>query len=119
MSRDFRVIRYSFAGKAAMRHWSVWVFCALFLILCANAKLARYEIHKHTLKLATTQTYLDGEETLRKLAKTAPLLLWCVGIIAISLSIRKQANFLPVVIPSSPPFKGFDPESHLRPPPVR
>ena len=119
MSRGFQDLGKRFAGKAKVRHASAWVLCALLLIFCANAKLARYEIQRHSLKLATTQTYLDGEETLRKLPKTAPLLLWCVGVIAVSLSIRTQANFLPVIIPSSPPFKGFDPESHLRPPPVR
>ena len=119
MSRDFRDLRKRFAGKAKIRHGSAWVLCALLLILCADAKLARYEIQRHSLKLATTQTYLDDEETLRKLPKTAPLLLWCVGVIAIPLLIRKREILLPVVIPSSPPFKGFDPESHLRPPPVQ
>jgi hypothetical protein len=59
MSRDLRVIRYRFSGKATMRQGSVWLFCALFLILCSSAKLARYEIQRHSLKLATTQTYLD------------------------------------------------------------
>ena len=119
MSRDLRVIRYRFAGKATMRQSSVWVLCALLLILCANAKLARYEIQRHSLKLATTQTYLDGEETLRKLPKTAPLLFWCVGVIAIPLLIRRREILLPAVIPISSALKGFDPESHLRPPPVQ
>jgi hypothetical protein len=81
-------------------------------------KLARYELHKDTLKLASTQAYLDGEETLKELSKTTPL-LWCVGVIAVPILIRTQAILLTVVIPSSPPFKGFDPEFRLRPPPVR
>lgn len=102
-----------------MRQWGVWVFCALFLILCANAKLARYEIQRHSLKLATTQTYLDGEETLRKLPKTAPLLFWCVGVIAILLLVGRRETLLAVVIPISSALKGCDPESHLRPPPVQ
>jgi hypothetical protein len=58
---NFRGLRNRFAGKAAMRHCSAWLLCALLLILCANAKLARYEIHKQTLRLASIQTYLDGD----------------------------------------------------------
>jgi hypothetical protein len=119
MSRDFQDLGKRFAGKAKLRHASAWVLCALLLIFCANAKLARYEIQRHSLKLATTQTYLDGEETLRKLPKIAPLLFWCVGVIAIPLLIRRREILLPAVIPISSALKGFDPESHLRPPPVQ
>jgi hypothetical protein len=119
MWRDFRGLRNRFTGKAAMRHCGAWLLCALLLILCASAKLARYEIHKDTLKLASTQTYLDGEETLLKeLSKTTPV-LWFAGIIAVSIFIRTQTILLTVVISSSTPFKGFDPESRLRPPPLR
>jgi len=119
VSRDFRDLGKRFVEKAKMRHGSVWVLCALLLILCANAKLARYEIQRSSLKLATTQAYLDGEETLRKLPKTAPILFWCVGAISTPHLIRRRETLLPVVIPSSPPFQGFDSESHLRPPPVQ
>ena len=118
MWRDFRDLRNRFTGKTTMRYCSGWVLCALLLILCVNARLARYEIRKDTLKLASTQSYLDGEEALKELSKTIPL-LWCVGVVALPLPIRTQGILLVVIIPSSTPFKGFDPESHLRAPPVR
>jgi len=100
-----------------MRHCSAWLLSALLLILCTNAKLARYEVHQQTLKLASTQAYLDGAETLKDLSKT-PTLLWCLGVVAVAVLIPKQTILLTVVIPSSNPFKGFDPEFRIRPPPV-
>ena len=103
---------------AMMRHCSAWVLCVLLLILCASAKIARYEIQNPTLKLATTQTYLHGEETLRKQPKTAPPLLWCAAPIAVSVFLRARATLVPAVIPISSALEGFDPESHLRAPPV-
>ncbi|HEY4900439.1 MAG TPA: hypothetical protein VIH91_06425 [Terriglobales bacterium] len=118
MSRSFRAPENRFAGETTMRHCSAWVLCALLLILCASAKVARYEIQKPTLKLATTQTYLDGEETLRKLPKPAPPLFWCAAVIAVSVFLLARATLRPAVIPISSALKGFDPESHLRAPPV-
>ena len=61
MSLDFWYRKDWFTGSAMMRHCSGWVLCALLLILCANAKVARYEIHKTSVILATTQFYVDGE----------------------------------------------------------
>ena len=119
MSLDFCYRKNCFTGSAMMRHCSAWVLCVLLLILCASAKVARYEIQKPTLKLATTQTYLDGEETLRKLPKPAPPLFWCAAVIAVSVFLLARATLRPAVIPISSAFKGFDPESHLRAPPVR
>jgi hypothetical protein len=118
MWRDFRDLKDRFTGKATLRHCSGWVLCALLLILCVNARLSRYEIHKDTLKLASTQTCLDGEETLKDLSKITPL-LWCVGVVAVPVLFRTQALLLAAVMPSSPPFKGFNPEFRLRPPPVQ
>ena len=77
MSLDFWYRKNYFTGSAMMRHCSEWVLCVLLLVLGVSAKIARYEIQKPTLKLATTQAYLDGEETLRKLPKTA---LPCSGM---------------------------------------
>jgi hypothetical protein len=109
----------AFVARAAVRHCSGAVLCALLLVLCTTAKLARYEVHNPALKLASAQTYLDGEEIRKELSKTTPLLSF-VGVIAVPLSIRRKAiPFPPVVLSSSQPFKGFGPESHLRPPPAR
>ncbi len=101
-----------------MRYFGGIVLCALLLILCTSAKLARYEIHKPTLKLASTQTYVDGEEIRKELPKTAPLVSF-VGVIAVPLLIWRTARLLPVVLSNSLSFQGFDPESCPRPPPVR
>ena len=79
MSLDFWYRKNYFTGSAMMRHCSEWILCVLLLVLCVSAKMARYEIQKPTLKLATTQAYLDGEETLRKLPKTGSLVLVCRG----------------------------------------
>jgi hypothetical protein len=119
MPHIFRAPGNRFAGKPTMRPCSAWVLCALLLILSANAKLARYESHRQNLKLASTQTYLDGEEARRELSKTTPLVLWSVGAIAVLLIVTTREAVFPGAPPSSPQLKGFDPEAHLRPPPVR
>jgi hypothetical protein len=119
VSLDFWYRKNCFTGSAMLRHCSGWVLCALLLILCANAKLARYEIHQTSATLATTQFYVDGEETLRKLPNAAPPLLWCAAVIAVSVFLRARATLVPAVIPSSSALNGFDPEFHLRAPPVQ
>jgi hypothetical protein len=118
MSCNFAGLRTRFRREAAMRYFGGIVLCALLLILCTSAKLARYEIHKPTLKLASTQAYLDGEEIRKELSKTAPLVS-LVGVIAVPFLILRKARLRPVVLSSSLSFKGFDPESCLRPPPAR
>ncbi len=118
MWRDFRDRRNRCAGKAMLQHGGAWLSCVLLLILFTNAKLSRYEVHQQTLKLASTQSYLDGEEARKELSKITPLLCY-VGIITVPLFIPTEAILLLAVIPSSPLFKGFDPESRLRPPPCR
>lgn len=114
---NFPGFRNRFRSEAAIRYFGGIVLCALILILCTNAKLARYQIQNPTLKLASTQTYLDGEEIRKELSKTAPLVSF-VGVIAFPLLVWRKAR-LPAVLSSSPSFNGFDPESCLRPPPVR
>ncbi len=108
----------AFATRAAVRHSSATVLCALLLVFCTNARLARYEIHNPALKLASTQSYLDGDEIRKELSKATPPVS-LVGVIAVPLPIRRKAIPFPVVLSSSQPFKGFDPESRLRPPPAR
>jgi hypothetical protein len=109
----------AFDARAAVRHFSSAVLCVLLLVFCTNARLARYEIHNPALKLASAQTYLDGEEIRKELSKTTPLVS-VVGIIAVPLPIRRKAiQFPPVVLSSSQTFRGFDPEFCLRPPPAR
>lgn len=119
MSLDFWYPKNCFTGRAMMRHCSGLLLCALLLILCANAKLARYEIHKTSATLATTQFYVDGEETLRKLPTAAAPLFSCTAVIAVTVFLLARATLRPAVIPISSALKGFDPESHLRPPPVQ
>ena len=119
MPLDLRYRRNRFTGNATMRHGSAWILCALLVIFCANAKLARYEIQRRTLRLATTHAYLDGDETLRKLPKAAPPLFWRPSCNVEGTSPRTQTILLAVAAARSIPFTGFDPEFHLRPPPAR
>jgi hypothetical protein len=119
MSLDFRHRRNRFTGNPTMRHGRAWILCGLLLLLCANAKLARYGIHQRTTRLATTQAYLDGGESFQRLAAGAAFLLCCAGLFAVAAPSRAEAILIAVVVPDSTPFRGFDPKSHLRPPPVR
>jgi len=94
-----------------MRSQSV-VDCSQKLHICARCDAAISEewnkTHKHTSRLASARTYLDGDVTRRNLPKTAPLLLWLVGAIAVFLLFRTQGAPLPVAIWSSDP----ETESH-------
>ncbi len=103
--------------ETAIQHFSGALACVLLLFFCTNARLARYEIHKSTLKQASTQAYLDGDE-IRKELKTTPLVS-LAGVIALPLLIREKTLLIPVVLSTSPRFNGFNPEFCLRPPPAR
>ncbi len=97
----------------------VWLLCVLLLVLCINARLANYQINHRFLKLATTQSFVEGTETLRKLPKAPPPLLWeSVAIAAIAVATL-FATRLTVLSPIAVPFGGFDAERYLRPPPVQ
>lgn len=123
MSLDFRHRRNRFTGSPTLRHGSALILCGLLLLLCVNARLARYDIQQRTTKLATTQSYLDGGETIRKLAAGAVFLLLCAGIFAGTFKVFTPTSARPVslaaVVPNVTPFSGVDPESYLRPPPTR
>jgi hypothetical protein len=100
------------------RNYGAWLLCALLLVLCINARLARYEFHQRTLKLATTQSFLDGTETLRKVPTIVPLLLSLpVAITGFPLALLRVGLVMPLVS-TAVPFRGFDPERSLRSPPV-
>jgi hypothetical protein len=124
MSLDFRHRRNRFTGSPTMRHGSALILCGLLLLLCVNARLARYDIQQRTTtRLATTQSYLDGGETIRKLAAGAVFLLLCAGMFAGTFKVftptSARAVSLAAVVPSVTAFRGVDPESYLRPPPTR
>jgi hypothetical protein len=99
-----------------MRHFSGLLLCALLLIFCTNARLARYEIHKPNLKLASIQVYLGGEEIRKEVSKTRSLLV-LVAVIAIPLLIWREAVLLPVVLSRSQSFEGFSLDLRPRSPP--
>ncbi len=104
-------------GKATIRDHSAWILCALLLLFCANAKLARYDIQDRNLKLVTAQQFLDRDDTRLELSIAALLLLWCAAILPVprfasaTVAETAMANF------ALPRPGEFDPESHLRPPP--
>ena len=105
-------------GEVAIRHFSGAVLSALLLFFCTSARLARYEIHKPILRLASTQAYLDGEELRKELSKTKPRLFF-VGAISLLLPIRSKAIPRSVVISSLLTFEGFSPHLRPRSPPAR
>ncbi len=118
MPLDFRYPNDRLTGKISMRIGSAWALCVLLLVFCTTARRARYEIQQHSQKLATTQTYLDGEETLRKLPKTSFRLLSCAGVLAGPVTAAEHEAQLPVMGRSSSSFQGFDHASRPRSPPV-
>jgi len=118
MSLDFPYRKDRTSRNSTMRGFSGWILCALLVILCVDARLARYDIHHRTLKLATTHVYLAGAESLRKLPKTAPLVWWQALTIAGFVASTLHAVWVTNVLPKSVSFQGFDPENYSRPPPI-
>ena len=109
--------RTRYSGEVAIQHFSVGLLSALLLFFCISARLARYEIDKPTLRLASTQSYLDGEELRKELSKTKPI--WSfVALVSLFLLVLIAAIPLPIVLTCSPPFERFSPQSSPRSPPV-
>jgi hypothetical protein len=98
--------------------YGAWLLCALVLLLCLDARLARYGTHQRNLKVATTQSYLDGSETLRRVPNTTFPLLWLAAAIASLFGFAGLRTVsLTVCIPAATPLQRFDPVHYSRPPP--
>jgi hypothetical protein len=106
-------------GNTINRHYSAWILSALLLVFGANARLARYQFGSRNLKLATTQSYLDNDETRLEASIAALLLLWCVTVIPVFRFAATSESLLATPLLASHHSGEFDPESHLRPPPHR
>src|ERR1035438_6480472 len=76
-----QALRNRIIGRLTIRDYSAWLLCALLLLFCANAKLARYYVEHRNLKLATVQSYVDRDDMRLELSIAALLLLWCVAIL--------------------------------------
>jgi len=105
-------------GKPVIRHYSAWLLCSLLLLFCGNARAARYATGQHGLKLATTQSYLDSDVTRLGMSIAALLLLWSVAVIPVRSLAATRGSFAVAAVPYSANPGEFDPESHLRPPPL-
>ena len=105
-------------GRTVRNSYRAWLLCALVLLLCLDARLARYGKQQRNLKLATTQSYVDGTETLRKVPNTAFSLLWLAAAIASLFGLAGLRTVsLTVCVPAAAPFKRFDLVYCSRPPP--
>ncbi len=104
--------------RSAMRYYSAWLLCALLLLFWSNARSSRYVLSEHSLELATSQLYLDGDQARLGLSIAALLLLWSVAAIAFTPSAAKNGGLrLTAACSGIRRVAEFDPESHLRPPP--
>jgi hypothetical protein len=59
---------------------------ALLLLFFNCARAGRYNLQNHNLKLATSLTYLVGDETRLETSIAALLLLWCISRIPLHLA---------------------------------
>lgn len=89
MSPGAQVPKNRIIGKTTVRHYSACLLGALLLLFSANARLARYDVQHRDLKLATAQSYLEGDDTRLELSIAALLLLWSVAVVAIPLLAAK------------------------------
>ena len=117
MPSGIQTLRSRVLGKTTVRHYGAWLLGALLLFFCADARVARYNVERRDLKLATAQSYLDSDETRLELSIAALLLLWCAAVIAVPGLATAMVFKVAVALPTSSQRGDFDPELHLRPPP--
>lgn len=118
MSSSFPDRRTRFTREIAVRHLSGVVLCALLLFFCTNARLAHYDFSQSVVRTASTQSYVDGQETRNKLFPTK-LLLSFVAVASVLLLPQIAATPLPSADWIPVPFEVFSPESSPRSPPAR
>jgi hypothetical protein len=94
------------------------LLCGLLLVLCAGARLSHYDFQHRSFRLATNQAFVDGNEGLRKLPRSAPPLVWQALAVAVfaaaTFQLTSFAFFAPVRIQS----QRSAPRQYSRPPPV-
>jgi hypothetical protein len=112
-----QTLRNHIIGRATIRDYSAWLLCALLLLFCANAKVARYDLQHRNLKLATIQSYIDRDDLRLELSIAALLLLWCVAIVPVPRFAASTVTEMAGATSTLPRPGEYDPESHLRPPP--
>lgn len=112
-----QTLRNRIIGRVTIRDYSAWILCALLLLFCANAKVARYDVQHRNLKLATIQSYIDRDDLRLELSIAALLLLWCVATLPVPRFAAGAVTEMAVANSTLPRPGEFDPESHLRPPP--
>jgi hypothetical protein len=110
--------RHRSNANTTTRHLTAWLLGALLLLFVANARLARYGTPNRNLKLATTQSYLDSDETWL-LSMAALLLSWCGAHAARRVFLAPTELRVAAAIPQMSPNGEFDRELRLRAPPVR
>lgn len=104
--------------KTTSRYYSAWLLGALLLLFVANARVARYDMHRRDLKLATTQSFLDSDETWLELSMAALLLSWCGAHLGQRVFFAPTALRIAVATPVVSSRGQFDRELRLRPPPL-
>ena len=119
MSPTIPILRNRSKSKPTTRHLSAWLLGALLLLFVANARMARYGAQSRDLKLATTQSYLDSDETWLELSMAALLLSWCGAHAARRVFLAPTVLRITAAIREVSPRGEFDRELRLRPPPFR
>ena len=94
------------------------MLCGLLLVLCASARLARYDVQHRAFRLATTQAYVDGGEGLRKLPKSTSPLVWQALAVAVLAAATLQLVSFTFFVPVPVPLQRSAPKQHSRAPPV-
>ena len=100
------------------RIYGVLLLCGLLLVFCASARLARYDFQHRSFRLATTQAYVDGNEGLRKLPKSAPPLVWQALAVAVFAAAALQLVSFTFFAPVPVLLRRSGPRQYSRPPPV-
>jgi hypothetical protein len=112
-------LRNRIIATTTSRHYCAWLLGALLLFFAANARVARYDMHRRDLKLATTQSFLDSDETWLELSMAALLLSWCGAHLGLRVFLTPTASQIAVASPVVAPLGDFDRELRLRAPPFR
>jgi hypothetical protein len=96
-----------------------WILCALLLFFADNARIAPYRGLQHSLKTASGQPYLAGTDWRLGVSLATLLLLW--GVVTKGAPRAHFAHAASAIRARAVRAQRseFDPESHLRAPPLK
>jgi hypothetical protein len=100
------------------RYYCACLLCVLLALFCVDARIARYVAGEKSLRLVTTQSFLDGDLARLELLLNALLLFGAIACAHQVVSPAIGTSLAALIALHTPHQCEFDSASHLRSPPI-